>query len=236
MALTPVAAFAPSARTPPRGLAVSAAETDVPPNLDGRPITSDLQPVSNFVLVKLRDAMAQTAGGIIMPETAKKRPNDGLAVAVGPGRYHPETGKLMPVSVKAGERVMYGEYMGTKIKYNEEDHVLVREDEVLLRYTGDIIKKDTVEPVGDKVLVEMTKEEKQTASGIVLSPEASKSRVCEGIILQCGPGRMSSEGETIPMPVKPDDKIKFREYGGEEVNIEGTEYMVVRANDILAKW
>eukprot|EP00968_Pinguiococcus_pyrenoidosus_P006735 scaffold447_cov307-Pinguiococcus_pyrenoidosus.AAC.15 len=122
----------------------------------------------------------------------------------------------------------------------------------------------------------MTKEEKQTASGIVLSPEvrrcfcacfwvaklvlrfaaydhrrpllairkpddwprrqASKSRVCEGIILQCGPGRMSSEGETIPMPVKPDDKIKFREYGGEEVNIEGTEYMVVRANDILAKW
>jgi len=228
--------FAPSrskTRRGPTRATMAADET----TLDGRPITSELQPVQNFVLVKTREAIQQTEGGIIMPDKAKERPNDGLALSVGPGRYHPETGVLMPTVTKAGDHVMYGKYMGTNIKYNDEDHVLVREDEVLLRYTSDIVKKDTVEPIGDKVLVEITKEEKVSSTGIVLSANAqSKSRVCEGSVLMCGPGRMSSEGKHIQMQVAPGDTIKFREYGGEEVNIEGTEYVVVRANDILAKW
>lgn len=226
-------AFAPSVGGPRLRMAVSAEPT----TLDGRVISSELQPVSNFVLVKLRDAMAQTAGGIIMPDQSKVRPNDGTVLGVGPGRMHPETGKLMPTVVEAGDNVMYGQYTGNKIKYNDEEHVIVREDEVLLRYKTPVITKESAEPIGDKILVAITSEEKVTSSGIVLSPEAAaKSRVCEGLILCTGPGRMSSEGEVIPMPVKAGDTIKFREFGAEEVNIEGEEYLVVRANDVLAKW
>jgi len=71
----------------------------------------------------------KTSGGIIIPDTAKEKPQEGKVVAVGEGRR--EDGKLIPVDVKQGDRVLFGKYAGTEIKIDGVDHLILREDDVL---------------------------------------------------------------------------------------------------------
>ena len=90
--------------------------------LDGNTIQGDLTPVSNNVLVKVKEALASTAGGIIIPDNAKEKPTDGTVVAVGPGRIHPESGVQMEMAVKVGDNVIYGKFDGSELKYDEKEH------------------------------------------------------------------------------------------------------------------
>jgi chaperonin GroES len=89
-----------------------------------------VKPLNDRVLVKRLEAKETVRGGIIIPDSAKEKPLEGEVVAVGPGRYD-EHGKLIPMSVKAGQRVLVGKYAGTEVKINEVEHVVVREDEIL---------------------------------------------------------------------------------------------------------
>jgi chaperonin GroES len=89
-----------------------------------------VKPLNDRVLVKRLEAQETVRGGIIIPDSAKEKPLEGEVVAVGPGRYD-EHGKLIPMSVKAGQRVLVGKYAGTEVKINEVEHVVVREDEIL---------------------------------------------------------------------------------------------------------
>jgi len=68
-------------------------------------------------------------GGIIIPDTAKEKPQEGKIVAVGPGKH--EDGKLVPMNVKKGDRVLYSKYGGTEIKIDGKDHLIMREDDIL---------------------------------------------------------------------------------------------------------
>jgi chaperonin GroES len=72
----------------------------------------------------------KTAGGIIIPDTAKEKPQEGKLVAVGPGRMNHE-GKRIPVEVKAGDRVLFGRSAGTEIKIDGVEHLMMREDDIL---------------------------------------------------------------------------------------------------------
>jgi chaperonin GroES len=88
-----------------------------------------VKPLNDRILVKRIDEEQKSAGGIIIPDTAKEKPLEGRVVAVGPGRW--EKGERRPVDVTEGDRVLFGKYSGTEIKIEGDEHLILREDEVL---------------------------------------------------------------------------------------------------------
>ncbi len=89
-----------------------------------------IKPLQDRVLVKRLDENTKTAGGIIIPDTAKEKPSEGIVEAVGPGMVTPE-GKVIPMSVKVGDKVLFGKWSGTEIKVNGEDRLIIKEPEIL---------------------------------------------------------------------------------------------------------
>lgn len=85
------------------------------------------------VLVKPNAAEEKTAGGIIIPDTAKEKPQKGTVVAVGKGKYAEQTGNLIPMSVKEGDTIMYGKYGGTEITIDGEDYLIMRSSDILIK-------------------------------------------------------------------------------------------------------
>lgn len=89
----------------------------------------NLSPLADRVIVKPQEAEEKTAGGLYLPDTAKEKPIEGTIVAVGPGRTT-EDGKNVPMSVKAGDTVLYGKYGGTDITVGGEDYLIMRESDI----------------------------------------------------------------------------------------------------------
>jgi chaperonin GroES len=89
-----------------------------------------VRPLQDRVIVKRVEEQEQkSAGGIIIPDTAKEKPQEGKVVAVGPGRR--EDGKVLTVDVKVGDRILFGKYSGTEIKLDGQEHLLLREEDIL---------------------------------------------------------------------------------------------------------
>jgi chaperonin GroES len=89
-----------------------------------------MKPLYDRVLIKRIEEKEQRKGTIIIPDTAKEKPMEGKVVAVGAGAVNKE-GKRTPLEVKVGDRVLFGKYAGTEIKIDDQEHVILREDEVL---------------------------------------------------------------------------------------------------------
>ena len=89
-----------------------------------------VKPLSDRIMVKRVDQKEEVKGGIIIPDTAKEKPMEAKVVSVGAGRLD-DNGKRIPMDVKAGDRVLIGKYAGTEIKIEDEEHIILREDEVL---------------------------------------------------------------------------------------------------------
>jgi chaperonin GroES len=85
------------------------------------------------VLVKPNPAEEKTKGGIIIPDTAKEKPQKGTVVAVGKGKYAEQTGTIMPLQVKAGDTVLYGKYGGTEITIEGVDYLIMRASDILMK-------------------------------------------------------------------------------------------------------
>ena len=90
----------------------------------------NFRPLQDRVLVRRIEAEAKTAGGIIIPDTAKEKPMEGEVVAVGPGARG-DDGKLQPLDVKAGDRVLFGKWSGTEVKRDGEDLIIMKESDVM---------------------------------------------------------------------------------------------------------
>ena len=90
----------------------------------------NLRPMQDRIIVKRVDEETKTAGGIFIPDTAKEKPQQGEVVAVGKGKKG-EDGKVTPLDVKAGDRVLFGKYAGTEIKLEGQDYLIMREDDIL---------------------------------------------------------------------------------------------------------
>jgi chaperonin GroES len=90
----------------------------------------NIRPLHDRVVVKRLETQEQVRGGIIIPDTAKEKPQEAEVVAVGPGKLN-EDGKRSPIDVKTGDRILIGKYSGSEIKIGEEDFVILREDEIL---------------------------------------------------------------------------------------------------------
>ena len=88
------------------------------------------RPLHDRVVVRRIESEDRTSGGIIIPDTAKEKPQEGEIIAAGPGARD-EAGKLVPLDVKAGDRILFGKYAGTEIKIDGEEHLILREDDIL---------------------------------------------------------------------------------------------------------
>ena len=93
------------------------------------------QPLGDRVLVKPLEEKEENKGGIIIPDSAKEKPQEAEVVSVGDGKMD-DDGKRLPMSVKKGDRVLIGKYSGQDIKINDEEHTIVREDEILAIIVG----------------------------------------------------------------------------------------------------
>lgn len=99
-------------------------------------------PLHDRILVRRVEEAETTRGGIIIPDTAKDKPQEGEVIAVGKGKIN-EEGKVRPLDVKEGDRILFGKYSGTEIKIDGEELVIMREEEVLGILSG-AAKKETV--------------------------------------------------------------------------------------------
>lgn len=101
-----------------------------------------IRPLYDRVVVKRIEEQETVQGGIIIPDTAKEKPQEGEVVAVGNGKRL-EDGKLVPLDVKAGDRILFGKYSGSDIKLDGEEYLIMREDEILgiLEPAGKAAKK-----------------------------------------------------------------------------------------------
>ena len=89
-----------------------------------------IRPLQDRILVKRVDEEAKTAGGIIIPDTAKEKPQEGKVVATGNGKAG-DDGNLVPLEVKKGDRVLFSKYSGSEVNIESEEHLIIREEDVL---------------------------------------------------------------------------------------------------------
>ncbi len=92
-----------------------------------------IQPLDDRIVVRPLDAEQMTEGGIVLPDTAKEKPQRGVVEAVGPGRLA-KNGERVPSSVKKGDTIMYGKYAGSDIKVGDKEYKIVKENELLVKF------------------------------------------------------------------------------------------------------
>jgi chaperonin GroES len=90
-----------------------------------------LKPLGSRVVIKALDREEITKSGIVLPDTAKEKPQEGRVLAVGPGDRHPDTGQRIPVDLKEGDRVLFQKYAGTEFKLDDEELLILSEKDVL---------------------------------------------------------------------------------------------------------
>jgi chaperonin GroES len=91
----------------------------------------DLKPLGDRVILEVVEGEESTVSGIVLPDTAKEKPQRGKVMAVGPGRY--EDGKLVPLDVKKGDEVVFSKYGGTEVKVGGEEYLILRESDILAK-------------------------------------------------------------------------------------------------------
>ncbi|CAJ1404403.1 unnamed protein product [Effrenium voratum] len=198
-------------------------------------VDGPVEPLGKFVLVKQAQAEEITKAGLLLPKSEK--PKEGEVVAVGPGEANAESGVMVPMSVQVGEKVLYSKYGGSEtIEREGEDHVLVREDDVLLKYEGDEPLLEKISMPRGKVLVKLMRKEQETSFGLLLSEGAAEQTTTAGEVVAVGPGVVLANGEELPPPVEVGDMVRFRY--GDEVNLDVGDdtFTVVGTSNCIAKW
>ena len=93
-------------------------------------MAAKIRPLNNRLIVKRLEEEERTSGGIIIPDSAKEKPQQGNVIAAGPGKRD-ESGKRIAMEVKAGDRVLFSKYGGTEVKLDSDEHLIISEDDVL---------------------------------------------------------------------------------------------------------
>jgi chaperonin GroES len=98
----------------------------------------DLKPLGDRVIVEVLEEEESTVSGIVLPDTAREKPQRGKVVAVGPGRY--EDGELVPLDVKKGDEVLFSKYGGTEVKVSGDEYLILRESDILAKVVSTKVK------------------------------------------------------------------------------------------------
>ncbi|KAG5178751.1 chaperonin 10-like protein, partial [Tribonema minus] len=206
-------------------------------------IRAPLKPIGDTIIVKLAEPKEKTDGGLFLPTMDKVQPTTGTVVAAGPGKRHWETGQLYPMGVQPGQKVLFGRFDGSTVKYNGADHLLLRGDDCLLTYEGDAPSAATAQMVGDRILVRIVRElERTKASGVVVAAVAAREqKETMGEVVKMGPGRIAPNGKPLPLQCAVGDQIKFRDFAAEWVametlKVDGEDFVVIKNTDVIAKW
>ena len=96
----------------------------------------NLRPLADRVVVKPLEREEKTKSGIVLPDTAKEKPQEGLVEATGSGRYNEQTGQRVALDVQVGDRVIYAKYAGSEVKIDEEDYLILSEKDILAVVAG----------------------------------------------------------------------------------------------------
>jgi chaperonin GroES len=96
-----------------------------------------LEPLGDRLIVEVLDEEQETVGGIVLPDTAKEKPQRGRVLAVGPGARSQETGERIRIDAEEGDEIVFSKYGGTEIKVGTDDYLILRESDVLAKVTGD---------------------------------------------------------------------------------------------------
>jgi chaperonin GroES len=97
-------------------------------------MTVNITPLNDRVLVRRLEEKETATGGIVIPDTAKEKPQEGEVIAVGAGKM--EKGRRIPIAVKVGDRILFGKYTGSDIKVDDQEYMILREDEILAKLDG----------------------------------------------------------------------------------------------------
>jgi chaperonin GroES len=101
------------------------------PERGGRDVSVSIKPLEDRILVQPLDAEQTTASGLVIPDTAKEKPQEGKVLAVGPGRLDDEGENRIPLDISVGDTVIYSKYGGTEVKYNNEEYLILSARDVL---------------------------------------------------------------------------------------------------------
>lgn len=204
--------------------------------LEGWKIDGLVKPVNNFILIEKAEEQSASDGGILLSKSATIKRTQGKVVSVGPGTPHPDSGIPYPMPVVPGDNVVYGKYDGTEIKVDKVTQTLIRDSDILIKFSGDELNLDTIEVVNDGILVSVQTKEASTSSGLILSTGGDEKRPSTGEVVKVGPGRMAESGELMPMNVEVGDFVKFIDFAGNEVKIGDDEFSMVKMCEVLAKF
>ena len=162
-----------------------------------------IRPLHDRVLVERLEEQEVKKGGIIIPDTAKEKPQEGKVIAAGNGKVT-EEGKKIPLDVKSGDKILFGKYSGSEVKLDDKEYLIMREE-------------DSEEKIG----------------GIII-PDTAKEKPQRGKVVAAGNGKIADDGKRIALDVKSGDRILFGKYSGNEVKIDGDDYLILREEDVLA--
>ncbi|OWM74372.1 20 kDa chaperonin, chloroplastic-like [Punica granatum] len=206
-----------------RGLAVRAGTTVAPKY-------TSIKPLGDRVLLKLKPAEEKTEGGILLPTTAQTKPQGGEVVAVGEGKAIGKT--KVEIGLQTGAQVVYSKYAGTEVEFNGSKHLILKEDDIVgILETNDV--KD-MKPLNDRVLIKVAEAEEKTAGGLLLT-EATKEKPSIGTVIAVGPGPLDEEGKRKPLSISPGNTVMYSKYAGNEFKgTDGSDYIVLRASDVMA--
>lgn len=193
------------------------AATSVPKEYKG------IKPLGDRVVVKVDREEARTTGGLLLPSAALKKQTAGTIVGLGEVKL-----------VKAGDRVLYSKYAGTEIAIGEDEHVLLKEDDVIgVLSSDDRISK--LKPLGDRVLIKMPEAQKQSSGGVLLATESAE-KPNFGTVVAVGDGKPKEDGAAPEKPnLKLGSTVLYSKYSGTEFeDLDDEKYIVVRESDVLA--
>lgn len=202
--------------------------------VNGRTINGPLQPIAHNILVKVAEAPEATSGGLLLSSNAKEKPTYGSVVETGPGKRY-GNGVLIPMAVSPGDYVLYGKYGGTDLDYDDDQHTIVTQDDILCKLSGGKYEAESVECIFDRVLIKKLDAEEETVGGIYVAKTAQKKSTV-GVIVNMGVGRFMENGETEPVPFAVGETVLFGQYSGTDVEFDGVPYVLVRTADIYAKY
>jgi len=190
------------------------------------------RPLHDRVLVRRIELAEKTAGGIIIPDTAKEKPMEGEIVAVGSGARG-EDGKIQPLDVKKGDRILFGKWSGTEIKLDGEELIIMKESDVM-GVIDNNLRSDPMKfrPLHDRVVVRRLDAEEKSAGGIII-PDTAKEKPMEGEVIAVGPGARNEQGHIVALDVKAGDRILFGKWSGTEIKLDGEELLIMKESDIM---
>eukprot|EP00879_Flechtneria_rotunda_P006896 GHRR01007242.1.p1 GENE.GHRR01007242.1~~GHRR01007242.1.p1 ORF type:complete len:223 (+),score=68.64 GHRR01007242.1:62-730(+) len=179
-----------------------------------------VSPVGDRVLVKVDKEESKSVGGVLLPTAAQSRPTAGAIVSAGDVQL-------------SGDRVVYSKYAGTDVQVAGDEHVLLKEEDVIgILPAGDKIAD--LKPLGDRVLIKCAEAEKKTAGGVLLASE-SADKPNFGTVVAVGEGKKTEDGKQVAPNVSVGATVMYSKYSGTEFEgDDDTQYIVVRESDILA--